>query len=227
MGLINNPVVKPLVDFMLQTLKFFAGMSGGNYGLAIILLTAAVKLALYPLTLQSIQQMAALQRLQPKMQELQKKLKDKPEELQKKTMELYKSEKVNPFGGCLPMLLQMPFFLALYGAVFSPEFKALLVAPGAQASFLWIKNLATPDIIPFLAFGKTIGIPVSAILIGITSYFAQTTMPGMKAQQSAMTYFFPLFMAYISIYFPAGAQLYWLAQTVFSIIQQLYIARKV
>ena len=223
MVLINNPVIRPLVEFMLQTLKFFADFSSGNYGLAIILLTALVKLALYPLTLQSLQQMAAMQRLQPKLQELQKKFKSRPDELQKRTIELYKSEKVNPLGGCLPMLLQMPFFLAVFGAVYSPEFKELLLSPGAQAGFLWIKDLAAPDLIPLMIFGRSLSLPITAILIGLTSYWAQKTMPSAQAQKGPLTYFFPVFIAYISIYFPAGAQIYWLAQTVLSIIQQMYI----
>lgn len=223
MPLINNPVIRPLVEFMLQILKFFADFTGGNYGLAIILLTAAVKLALYPLTLQSLQQMAAMQRVQPKLQELQKKFKGKADELQKRTIELYKSEKVNPLGGCLPMLLQMPFFLAVFGAVYSPEFKALLTLPGTQAGFLWVKNLAEPDLIPLAIFGREFSLPIMAMLIGITSYWAQKTMPSAQTQKGPMLYFFPVFIAWISIHFPAGAQLYWLAQTVFSIIQQMYI----
>jgi YidC/Oxa1 family membrane protein insertase len=108
-------IIHTLSLWMMEALKFFFALSG-NWGFAIILLTVAAKIALYPLTLQSTKQMEAMQKLQPKMEALQKKLKDQPDKLQKETMVLYKNEGVNPLGGCLPMLLQIPVFLALLPA---------------------------------------------------------------------------------------------------------------
>src|SRR3989339_1527290 len=131
-----------LSGVMLEILKFFYAIGGHNYGLAIIWLTVAVNIALYPLTLSSIQQMSAMQRIQPRMQELQKKHKEEPQKLQKEIMDLHKSEGVNPLGGCLPVLLKIPFFLALFFALQSKEFNQLI---GSSAGFLWIGNIAKPD----------------------------------------------------------------------------------
>src|SRR3989338_3705619 len=134
-----------LTSIMLEVLKFFNAFWPHNYGLSIIWLTVAVNLALYPLTLSSMQQMSAMQKIQPRMQELQKKLKGEPQKLQKEMMDLYKSEGVNPLGGCLPVLLKIPFFLALFFALQSKEFLALVSDAGSAASFLWITNIAQPD----------------------------------------------------------------------------------
>jgi YidC/Oxa1 family membrane protein insertase len=203
-----------LTDIMIQAINFFYSITG-NYGISIILLTVAVNSALYPLTLSSIVQMAAVQRVQPKIAELQKKLKDQPDKLQKELMELYKAEKVNPFGGCLPMLLKIPFFIALFFALQSQEFLKIISSPDVNASFLWINNLAKPDHTYILI-----------VLIGLTTYFSQKTMPGSNNQQMAgMTYIMPFFIAFISITFPAGVQLYWIASNLVAILQQWYIAK--
>jgi len=208
-------IIHTLSLWMLEALKFFFALSG-NWGLAIILLTVAVKLALYPLTLQSTKQMAAMQTLQPKMEALQKKLKDQPDKLQKETMELYKSEGVNPLGGCMPMLLQIPVFLALFFALTSKEFKVdILAKAGPTAHFLWISNLALPDTTYILV-----------ALIALSTYWSSLTMPGAAKQQKSMLYFMPAFIAFISVSFPAGVQLYWVVQNLLTIAQQLYILRK-
>src|SRR3989338_11073894 len=131
-----------LTSIMLEVLKFFNAFWPHNWGLAIIWLTVAVNLALYPLTLSSMQQMSAMQKIQPRLQELQKKHKDDPKELQKEMMHLYKAEGVNPLGGCLPVLLEIPFFLALFFALQSKEFIGLI---GDGAAFFLIGNIAKPD----------------------------------------------------------------------------------
>lgn len=207
-----------LSNIMLDILKFLYAIGGHNYGLAIIWLTVAVNLALYPLTLSSIQQMAAMQKVQPRIQELQKKYKDDPQKLQKETMDLYRSEGVNPLGGCLPVLLKIPFFLALFFALQSKEFIALVEKAGPGARFLWITNLAKPD--PGL-----FGIPALAILIGVTTWLMQKSMPaaGASEQMQLMTWFMPIFIAFISIPFPAGVQLYWLISNLMGTVQQVYI----
>ena len=199
---------------MLDALKFFFSISG-NWGVAIILLTVAVKFALYPLTLQSTKQMGAMQKLQPKLEALQKKLKDQPEKLQKETMELYKSEGVNPLGGCLPMLLQIPIFLALFFALTSKEFAGILATAGTSARIFWIADLAKPDTTYILV-----------ALIALSTYWSSMTMPGAGKQQKSMLYFMPAFIAMISVKFPAGVQLYWVAQNLLTVGQQMYILRK-
>lgn len=207
-------IIHTLSLWMLEALRFFFAISG-NWGLAIVLLTVAVKLALYPLTLQSTKQMDAMQKLQPKLEAVQKKFKDQPEKLQKETLELYKSEGVNPLGGCLPMLLQIPVFLALFFALTSKDFAVVLASAGTKAQFLWITNLAKPDITYIFVF-----------LIGISTYWTSLTMPGAAKQQKSMLYFMPAFIAFISIKFPAGVQLYWVVQNLLTVAQQTYILRK-
>lgn len=204
-----------LTDIMLQALNFFYTITG-NYGLAIIFLTITINMALYPLTLSSIVQMAAIQKIQPKISELQKKLKDKPDQMQKEMMALYKQEKVNPFGGCLPMLLKIPFFIALFFALQSNEFNALILKKGASAGFLWINSLAKPDPTYILI-----------VLIAITTYLSQKTMPASSNKQMAgMNYIMPFFIAFISISFPSGVQLYWIISNMVAIAQQWYIIKK-
>jgi YidC/Oxa1 family membrane protein insertase len=207
-------IIHSLSLWMMEALKFFFALSG-NWGLAIVFLTVAVKFALYPLTLQSTKQMEAMQKLQPKLEALQKKHKDHPELLQKETMDLYKNEKVNPLGGCLPMLLQIPIFLSLFFALTSKDFALVLASAGSHAQFLWITNLSKPDTTYVLVF-----------LIGLSTYWTSLTMPGAAKQQKSMLYLMPAFIAFISIKFPAGVQLYWVVQNVLTVAQQTYILRK-
>lgn len=207
----------PLVDIMLQILDFFYSIGGHNYAVAIILLTVAVKFALYPLTLQSMKQMSAMQKIQPKFEELKKKHKDKPEKFQQEIMGLYKENGVNPMGGCLPMLLQIPIFIALFMALTDSAFKTTLAASGSAASFLWISNISAKD-----------PIYVMPLLIALTTYWSQKTMPqaGSNEQMKTMMLMMPLFIGFISIEFAAGVQIYWLVQNLLTIGQQLYITNK-
>jgi len=213
--------MKPLTDIMLEVLKFFYAIGGHNYGLAIIWLTVAVNLALYPLTLSSLQQMAGLQRVQPRMQELQKKYKDDPKALQKEMMDLYKAEGVNPIGGCLPVLLKIPVFLALFFAIQSKEFQELV---GHSAALIpqftmfgfhfpgWINDITLAD--PYY---------IMPVLIGLTTWLSQKSMPSTPGQGQAMLFFMPLFIAFISAKFAAGVQLYWVISNVMGWLQQSYI----
>lgn len=203
-----------LTNIMLEILKFFYVIGGHNYGLAIIWLTIAVNIALYPLTLSSIRQMSALQKVQPRMQELQKKHKDDPQKLQKEIMDLYKGEGVNPLGGCLPLLLKLPFFLALFFALQSKEFMALVTQVGAGSSFLWIADISKADPLKILP-----------VLIGLTTYAMQKTMPstGAQAQTQIINTIMPVFIVFISLPFPAGVQIYWIISNLMGAGQQYYI----
>ncbi|MBI5701506.1 membrane protein insertase YidC [Candidatus Saganbacteria bacterium] len=204
-----------IVDIILQGLNFFYTYTG-NYGLSIIFLTIIINIALYPLTLSSIVQMAAMQKIQPKLQAIQKKHKDNPQELQKELSELYKSEKVNPFGGCLPMLLKIPFFIGFFMALQDPKFTALIANQKINSAFLWMSNLSKPD-----------HLYIMIALIALTTYFAQKTMPGSanNTQMASMNYIMPFFIAFISVGFPAGVQLYWVVSNSLSIAQQWYIGK--
>ncbi|MEK7376830.1 MAG: YidC/Oxa1 family membrane protein insertase [Candidatus Margulisiibacteriota bacterium] len=214
------------IDITLKTLDFFYAVGFHNYGIAIILLTIAIKVALYPLTLQSTRQMSAMQKLQPKFDELKKKHKETPDKFQKETMELYKKHGVNPLGGCLPLLIQMPVFIALFMALTSQNFKSMLEANPAAAQFLWIDNISLPDKIHILNTGFYI--PLLALLIGITTYWSQKTMPqaGGQDQMKQMMMIMPFFIAFISIEFAAGVQIYWVVQNLLTVAQQMYIVSK-
>ena len=200
-----------LSSIMLEVLKFFYAIGGHNWGFAIIWLTITVNLALYPLTLSSIQQMAAMQRIQPRMAELQKKYKDDQKALQKEMMDLYKVEGVNPLGGCLPILLKIPFFLALFWTLQRKEF-TLLVGQGAVFIPGWIVDIAKHD--PFF---------VLPALIGVSTWLSQKSMPSAPGQSQAMLWFMPIFITFISYNFAAGVQLYWVISNLMGWAQQTYI----
>ncbi|NLK08871.1 MAG: membrane protein insertase YidC [Firmicutes bacterium] len=185
-------------------LRFFYDFSG-SYGLAIILLTVAIRLVLAPLTFSQSKSMEAMKRLQPEMQALQAKYKDKPEEYNAKIMELYKENKVNPLGGCLPMLVQLPFLWALFAVLREFDF---------GTGFLWLTSLSTPDPLYILP-----------ILSALTTY-AQMLMTSADASQKSMMFIMPAFIGYISINFPAGLVIYWVVSNLFSMGQQYVIAQR-
>jgi YidC/Oxa1 family membrane protein insertase len=183
----------------------------GNYGLAIILLTVLVKGAFYKLTETQYKSMAGMRRVMPKMQQLKESYGDDKVKLQKATMELYKKEKINPFGGCLPMLVQMPVFVALYWMLMrSVELR--------HAPFiLWINDLSVMD--PYF---------VLPLLMGASMY-AQTHLSPAPADpmQAKVMKFMPVMMTVFFLWFPAGLVLYWLVNSVLGIAQQWYITRKI
>jgi len=183
----------------------------GNYGLSIILLTVIVKALFYKLSESQYKSMAGMRRLMPKMQQIKERYGDDRTRLQKETMELYKKEKINPFGGCLPMLVQMPVFIALYWVLL--ESVELRHAPFA----LWLQDLSVRD--PFF---------ILPLLMGATMYL-QTRLsptPADPMQAKVMT-FMPIMMTVLFLWFPAGLVLYWLTNGLLGILQQWYITRKI
>lgn len=210
--------MQPIIEIIIQALNYIYALTG-NYGLSIAALTIGINVVLYPLTLQSIVQMSALQKIQPKMQEIQKKHKEDPQKMQKEMLGLYKEEKVNPLGGCLPTLLKIPFFIALFYTLQSKEFLALIAQPEVSASFLWISDLAKPDPIYILP-----------IMIGLSTYWMQKTMPSTAAasqQMQMMTYMMPAFLTFICLRFPTGVQIYWLVSNIMAASQQVFIHKNV
>ncbi|MBL4819830.1 MAG: membrane protein insertase YidC [Gammaproteobacteria bacterium] len=182
-----------------------------NYGLSIILLTVLVKGIFYKLTETQYKSMAGMRRVMPKMQQLKESYGDDKVKLQKATMELYKKEKINPFGGCLPMLVQMPVFISLYWMLMRSV--ELRHAP----FFLWINDLSVMD--PYF---------VLPLLMG-ASMFLQMSLspaPGDPMQAKVMK-FMPIMMTLFFLWFPAGLVLYWLVNSVLGILQQWYITRKI
>ena len=183
----------------------------GNYGWSILLLTVCVKGIFYKLSATSYRSMANMRRVMPKMSQLKERYGDDKMKLQKATMELYQKEKINPFGGCLPMLVQMPVFIALYWVLMeSVELR--------QAPFiLWIKDLSAMD--------QYFVLP---LLMG-ASMFVQSLLSPAPADptQAKVMKFMPVIMTIFFLWFPAGLVLYWLANSVLGILQQWYITRKI
>lgn len=180
----------------------------GSAGIAIILLTVAIRLALYPLTVKQTKSMLAMRELQPKLKEIQEKYKDKPEEYQKRMLALYREHGVNPFGGCLPLLVQLPFLWSLFAVLRTFSFEAINVSP---VFLFW--DLTAPD--PYF---------ILPILSGITTYF-MSAMTMADQSQKALNYIMPIFIAYISHSFVAGLVLYWVVSNIFSIGQQYYMMK--
>ncbi len=187
-----------------------------NYGLCIIIFSILIKVIVWPLTRKSYQSMAAMQKLQPKIKAMREKYKNEPQRVQKEMMKLYKEEKVNPMGGCLPMLLQMPLLYGLFIVFRSTiEFR--------RAPFiLWINDLSQPDIIFNLPFSLPLygaHVALLPILMGISTFYqSKSTMT--DPNQKMMLYFMPIFMTLIFNQFPSGLTLYYTLFNVLTLVQQ-------
>lgn len=180
----------------------------GNFGLSIIIVTIIIKILLLPLTIKQDKSMKAMKKLQPQLDEIKKKYSNDKQMLNIKTMELYKENKVNPAGGCLPLLIQLPILFALFGVLRGG------IVP-ADSTFLWLK-LVEPD--PFY---------ILPILNGLISFVQQKLMgTSDNPQMKNMMYMFPLMMIFISYKMPAGLQIYWLTSSLAAIIQQYFIMKK-
>lgn len=196
-----------------------------NYGIAIILLTVLIKIIFWPLTHKSYKSMKEMQKLQPLMAKIREKYKDDKQEMQRELMGLYKTYKVNPMGGCLPMVIQIPVFFALFRILGNSI--ELRHAP----FFLWINDLSAPDRlfnfpfqIPFMS--EPYGIPVLTLLMGASMFIQQkmTPTPGDPSQAKVMM-FLPIIFTIMFINFPSGLVLYWLVNNILSIGQQYRIKR--
>ena len=205
---------------MLWLLNFFYGIIK-NYGVAIILLTLLVKVVSYPLTRKGYKSMQAMQKLQPLLTEIREKHRDDPQKLNKATMQLYKEHGVNPFGGCIPWIPQIPVFIALFALLGNAV--ELRGAPFC----LWIDDLASPDVLFTLPF--TIPFIGDAfrflpIVNGFTTWLQQKTSGGMAPttdnMQAKIMQFMPLLFVFILYNFASGLALYWLCNNIFTIGQQ-------
>ncbi len=190
---------------------YFLHQVFGNWGWSIILLTVAVKLLLFPLSAASYRSMARMRKLQPEMARLKEECGDDRQKLSQGMMELYKKEKVNPLGGCLPMLVQMPVFLALYWVL--NESVELRQAPW----LFWIQDLSVQD--PWY---------VLPILNAACMYVLQTLQPAPPDPlQAKVLKFMPIGFSFFFMFFPAGLVLYWTVNSLLSIAQQWTITRKI
>ena len=209
---------------LLYVLRFFYRFTH-NYGVAIILLTILVKILFWPLTHKSYESMKQMQKIQPLMEKIRKKYKDDRERLNREMLNLYRTYKVNPFSGCLPIIIQIPVFFALYRVLCDAI--ELRHAP----FILWINDLSAPDRlfrfsfhIPFMA--PPYGIPVLTLLMGATMYIQQkmSPQPGDPSQAKIMM-LLPVVFTIMFINFPSGLVLYWLVNNILSIIQQYRVQK--
>ncbi|MCX5812972.1 MAG: membrane protein insertase YidC [Proteobacteria bacterium] len=194
-----------------------------NYGIDIILLTILIKIIFYPLSLKSYQSMNKMKKLQPQIQKLREKFKDDKQKLNQEMMGMYKTQGVNPMGGCLPMIIQIPVFFALYKALSSAI--ELRHAP----FMFWINDLSAPeDLFSFSVLGYSLPIRILPLVMGVTQVIQQKMTPTTAdPMQEKMMLFMPVLFTFLFWGFPAGLVLYWLVNNVISIGQQYYINKKV
>jgi YidC/Oxa1 family membrane protein insertase len=179
----------------------------GNWGWAIVALVALLKVAFYWLNAKAYASMAKMKAINPKVMELRERLKDKPQEMQTAMMKIYRDEKVNPMGGCFPIVIQIPVFIALYWVLLSSV--EMRNAPWV----LWIKDLSSPD--PFF---------ILPIVMTLTTMLQTALNPAPPdPMQAKLMWFMPLAFSVMFFFFPAGLVLYWITNNILSITQQWVI----
>ncbi len=195
---------------LLYVMRWFHDTLVHNWGVAIILLTVLVKVLLFPLTAKSVRSMNEMRKLQPEIEKLKAKLGGDREKLNMATMQLYQQHKVNPLGGCLPMLLQLPIWFALYATLQTSV--ELYREP-----FLWMHDLTRHD--PYF---------ILPIAMGLSSFVMQkiSPQPADNAQAKMMLYFMPIFFTVLMLFVPGGLTLYIFVNNVLSIAQQQYMMKK-
>ncbi len=210
-----------LSRIFLNILIWFKSFTG-NYGIAIILLTMVLQVFIFPLTVKSFKSMKAMKEIQPKMTDLKGKYKDDPQRMNQEMLALYKRHKVNPFSGCLPLIMQMPIFISL--------FTMLRGATELRyAGFLWIHDLSKADIL-FSSIPLVKNIPVIGsggplpFLMGGAMFLQQKfTGGGMEGPQKSLTYMMPIMFTFLFMKFPSGLVLYWLSNSILTFIIQYNI----
>jgi len=210
-----------IAQVMLKMLEFFFSLVH-NWGWAIVILSLIIYIVLYPLTLQQMRSMKVMQAIQPRMEELKKQYKDNPQRLNKEMIELYKTNKVNPLGGCLPMILQIPIFFALYQVL-----TRSIALKGAH--FLWIRDLAEPDrlftlpnSLPILGNEINILPLLMAGIMFIQQKSSMSKMGGAAAeQQKILLIVMPVMFGFLFYRMPSGLVLYWSINSVLTLIYQL------
>ena len=210
--LMSWPVFRNIAEWFLYALIWLNGLVG-NFGLAIIILTIVVKGVFWPITHKSNKSMKRMQKMQPMIKELREQYKDDKRQLQQATMELYKREKVNPVGGCLPIVIQIPVFIALYYTL-NGAFEI------RHASFLWAADLTQADTV-----GHIFGLPINpfAIIMALSMLLQQKMMPtATDPAQAKMMMLMPLVMLIFMYPMPSGLTLYWTVSNLLTIIQLLY-----
>ena len=229
----NTILYQPLFNALVWLYQY---LPGHDFGIAVIALTILIRVAFYPLMVKSIRSQKVLSELQPKIQEIQNQYKGDKERQAKETMALYKKEKINPFGGCFPLLIQLPILIALYRVFWKG------LQPGATSALY--SFVSDPGIINSFFLGlidlSKASAPL-AVIAGITQFFqTKMMMPKTKKiqkkegqgpqfsdmMQKQMLYFFPIFTVFILWTLPSAIGLYWIITALFSIGQQYLVFRK-
>lgn len=225
MTLYTEILYRPLFNAVVFLYNF---LPGNDFGLAIIALTAIMRILFFPLSIKTVRSQKAMSQLSPKLQEIKQKFKDDKSAQSVETMKLYKDNNINPLSGCLPLLIQLPILIGLYQAFMAglkPESLSMLYG------FISNPGVINPTSFGFIAI--TAKMPVLAVLAGAAQFGQAWVAKGqnqglslnkeMTALNSQMLYFFPIMIIVIGWNLPAGLVLYWIITTVFSIMEQLYI----
>lgn len=219
-------LAKPMGYLLLTLYKMI-----GSYGISIILFTIVVKLILLPLTIKQLKSTREMSQIQPELKKLQEKYKNDKEKLNIKTMELYKEHKINPMGGCLPLLIQIPIIFGLFTLLRQPTnyITDPIFLKAVHESFLWIPNLSLPDPSLIAGLPMNLSFSIGAILAAITTYFSMSSAnTGAAAQNQTMktmNMIFPFMIFYWAGSFPAGLTLYWVVSNTFQMIQQYFMPK--
>lgn len=222
-----NPL-QPLIDVCEQVLLFFHDTVGVGWGLAIILLTVTVRVVLLPLTLKQVTSMQRLQVLAPEMKKIQEKYKDDKQRQQQEMMKFYRENKVNPLASCLPLLFQLPFFIALY-YMLQDDLRRDICGQTAKTCGEVVAGSAEFLFIPDLTAKATGGVLVVLVVMYVASQLASGILSSAsmdKNQRMIMLALPIVFVAFI-INFPAGLMVYWITTNVWTIVQQLIVRKTV
>jgi YidC/Oxa1 family membrane protein insertase len=231
-------IFQPLIDVAEAILRFFHDSLGFSWGWSIVGLTVVVRLAILPLTFKQVRSMQAMQRLQPEMKKLQERYKEDRQRLNEELMKLYRENQVNPLGSCLPLLLQLPFFLSLFYLQQSEGFRALVRDTGGAIGVLsgGGRSDAASQItggeeflfIPDITQAATGGVLVALILIYICTQLGSSTVSAMAMtdkNQKRLMFALPFIFVPFIVSFPAGLMVYWITTNVWTVGQQLLIRK--
>jgi YidC/Oxa1 family membrane protein insertase len=207
-----------ITNMLLKIMRFFYNIFG-NYGIAIIILTLLISTVMFPLTRKSLRSMKEMQKIQPEVEKIKKEYSNNQQKMNKEIMELYKKYKINPLGGCLPMLLQVPVFLSLFQAL--PRSLDL-----KDARFLWIKDLSAPDALfklptPLPILGNSVNIlPITMALVMFIQQKISTPGGEVSDQQRMMATITPIMFGFFFYNISSGLVLYWLISTSYTLFMQ-------
>jgi YidC/Oxa1 family membrane protein insertase len=216
-------ILQPLIDVNDAIVKFWHDTVGLGWGLSIIGLTVVVRLAILPLTFKQVRSMQGLQKLQPEMKKIQARFKEDKKRQQEEMLKLYQEHQINPLGSCLPLVLQLPFFFALYQTLRKGGeiFDQIRAEPSGDNGFLFIPDLTR-------SVTHHTGVLIALLVLYVTTQLASSWVSAINIQdktQRRLLFIFPIVFSVIIIRFPAGLIVYWITTNVWTIGQQLFIRR--